>query len=90
MGYIIASLVNTAYQVLSLLIVIRCIISFLPGINIYKEPIKSIIKITDTILDPIRNFLFKKGFMSVIDISPMIAIFLLGIIVRVVNVIFLP
>ena len=86
MGYIIRFIVGISYQVFSMLIIIRCLISWFPGVNIYKEPVKSIFRITDYILDPIR--MLKRGLITVIDISPVIAIFLMGIAVNIVNYIF--
>ena len=88
MGYIIRFIVGISYQVFSMLIIIRCLISWFPGVNIYKEPVKSIFRITDYILDPIRNFMLKRGLITVIDISPVIAIFIMGIAVNIVNYIF--
>ena len=36
-------------------------------------------------LNPIRNFLYKRGYNLPIDISPIIAIFLINLIVRVLK-----
>ena len=85
MGYVILNLVDSAHAVISILILLRCIISWFPNINIYKEPISSIIKTVDIMLNPIRNFLYKRGYNLPIDISPIIAIFLINLIVRVLK-----
>jgi len=85
MGYVILNLVDSAHAVISILILLRCIISWFPNINIYKEPISSIIKTVDIMLNPIRNFLYKRGYNLPIDISPIIAIFLINLIARVLK-----
>jgi|GEM_PF-881935 len=82
MGYLILNFVDSAHAIISILILIRCIISWLPNINIYKEPARSIIRIVDIILNPIRKFMYKSGFNLPIDISPIIAIFLINFIAR--------
>ncbi len=38
------------------------------------------------LLNPIRNFMYKKGFYLPIDISPIIAIFLINIIARLLKI----
>jgi len=85
MGYVILNLVDSAHALISILILVRCIISWFPNINIYKEPISSIIKTVDIMLNPIRNFLYKRGYNLPIDISPIIAIFLINLIARVLK-----
>ncbi len=85
MGYVILNLVDSAHAVISILILLRCIISWFPNINIYKEPISSIIRTVDIMLNPIRNFLYKRGYNLPIDISPIIAIFLINFIARVLK-----
>ena len=86
MGYLILNFVDSAHAIISILILIRCIISWLPNINIYKEPARSIIRIVDIILNPIRKFMFKSGFNLPIDISPIIAIFLINFIARMLRI----
>ena len=77
MGYIIHNMLYYAYRILTTLIVVRVIISWTPNINLYKEPAKTIIKITDIFLKPVRDILDKYGLIQVVDISPIIAIFIL-------------
>ena len=84
MGYLILNFVDSAHAIISILILIRCIISWLP--NIYKEPVRSIIRMVDIILNPIRKFMFKSGFNLPIDISPIIAIFLINFIARMLRI----
>jgi len=86
MGYVILNLVDSAHALISILILVRCIISWFPNINIYKEPISSIIRMVDMLLNPIRNFIYKKGFYLPIDISLIIAIFLINIIARLLKI----
>lgn len=93
MGYLILNFVDSAHAIISILILIRCIISWLPNINIwlpniniYKEPVRSIIRMVDIILNPIRKFMFKSGFNLPIDISPIIAIFLINFIARMLRI----
>lgn len=86
MGYLILNFVDSAHAIISILILIRCIISWLPNINIYKEPVCSIIRMVDIILNPIRKFMFKSGFNLPIDISPIIAIFLINFIARMLRI----
>ena len=86
MGYLILNFVDSAHAIISILILIRCIISWLPNINIYKEPARSIIRIVDIILNPIRKFMYKSGFNLPIDISPIIAIFLINFIARMLRI----
>ena len=66
MGYLILNFVDSAHAIISILILIRCIISWLPNINIYKEPVRSIIRM--------------------VDISPIIAIFLINFIARMLRI----
>lgn len=77
MGYIIHNMLYYAYRILTTLIVVRVIISWIPNINLYKEPAKSIINITDIFLKPVRDMLYKYGLLNVVDISPIIVIFLI-------------
>ena len=84
MGYLILNFVDSAHAIISILILIRCIISWLPNIN--KEPVRSIIRMVDIILNPIRKFMFKSGFNLPIDISPIIAIFLINFIARMLRI----
>ena len=83
MVYLIIEALNLIYQAIILLIMARVIISWIPSIDIYKEPVRTIIKFTDLILEPIRNILDRFGLLMAIDISPIIAFFLLWILFNV-------
>lgn len=62
------------------MIVIRAIISWIPDLSPYNNKIVGYIyKITDIILEPIRNLLDRYGALGMIDISPIIALFLLRV-----------
>lgn len=92
MVYLIIEVLNLIYQAIILLIMARVIISWIPSIDIYKEPVRTIIKFTDLILEPIRNILDRFGLLMAIDISPIIAFFLLrlvfNVLIRICFVIF--
>ena len=92
MVYLIIEALNLIYQAIILLIMARVIISWIPSIDIYKEPVRTIIKFTDLILEPIRNILDRFGLLMAIDISPIIAFFLLrlvfNVLIRICSVIF--
>ncbi|EHL16117.1 hypothetical protein HMPREF9630_01960 [Peptoanaerobacter stomatis] len=92
MVYLIIEALNLIYQAIILLIMARVIISWIPSIDIYKEPVRTIIKFTDLILEPIRNILDRFGLLMAIDISPIIAFFLLrlvfNVLIRICFVIF--
>lgn len=83
MVYLIIEVLNLIYQAIILLIMARVIISWIPSIDIYKEPVRTIIKFTDLILEPIRNILDRFGLLMAIDISPIIAFFLLRLVFNV-------
>ena len=80
-------ILKLAYNILNLAIFARAIISWLP-INTYKEPVKTLIKYTDIILDPIRDVLYRFGLMSAIDISPLIAVFIIRTVYKILLMIF--
>jgi YggT family protein len=72
--------VEVVFQVASLAILARVILSWLPmaGLRIdpYHPLIRILYQITDPILDPIRRF----ATFGMIDFSPIVALFLLQII----------
>jgi len=77
----IAEIVATALTVLSILIFIRAIISWIPGIIDPRGPIAEfLITVTEPILAPIRSLMPRMMF----DFSPMLAILLLNVIARIV------
>jgi len=92
MVYIIIDILNLIYKVVVLLITARVIISWIPSIDVYREPVRTIIKFTDLILEPIRNVLDRLGLLIAIDISPIIAFlilrFVFNILIRICFIIF--
>ncbi|MGP1567383.1 MAG: YggT family protein [Peptoanaerobacter stomatis] len=92
MVYIIIDILNLIYKAVVLLITARVIISWIPSIDVYREPVRTIIKFTDLILEPIRNVLDRLGMLIAIDISPIIAFlilrFVFNILIRICFIIF--
>jgi len=69
-------LVDRAITLLTILIVIRALLSWIPAVD-YRHPlIGLLIRITDPILAPVRRLLPPIGGM---DLSPLIAILLLNL-----------
>ena len=77
----IADIVSTTLTVLAILIFVRAIISWIPGIVDPRGPIAEfLITVTEPILAPIRSLMPRMMF----DFSPMIAIFVLFTLARVI------
>ena len=77
----LAEIVATTLTVLSILIFLRAIISWIPGIVDPRGPIAEfLITVTEPILAPIRSLMPRMMF----DFSPMLAILLLNVIARIV------
>jgi YggT family protein len=77
----IAQIVSTTLTVLSILIFIRAIISWVPGIIDPRGAIAEFLyTVTEPILAPIRSLMPRMMF----DFSPMLAILLLNILARIV------
>ena len=74
------SIIHTAFEILTYIIFIRVILSWFPH-NPYHPIIKLIYQISDTILSPIRNAVSPIGG---IDISPIIAIFMIQLIKNII------
>ena len=67
-------IISTTIYVLSILIFIRAIISWIPGVIDPRGPIAEfLITVTEPILAPIRSLMPR----MMVDFSPMIAIFIL-------------
>ena len=74
---IIAALIQTVNLVCTVyfyLILIRCLLSWFPNINIYKQPVAFIYSITDGYLNLFRKIIPPFGG---IDFSPIVAVFAL-------------
>jgi YggT family protein len=82
-GSLLLTAVNVLFQLASLAILARVILSWLPmaGVRIdpYHPLIRFLYQITDPILDPIRRFTT----FGTIDFSPIVALILLDVIRRV-------
>lgn len=77
MGYLIRYILYLSYRLINMLIIIRVIISWIPNINTNSLVVKSLIKFTDIFLKPFRDLLEKYGLISSVDISPIIALFVI-------------
>lgn len=73
--------VNGIFSLYYIIILIRCAMSFIPTINWSKQPCSFIRQITDPYLDLFRRLIPPIG---MIDISPIVAIIVLGVIQNVV------
>lgn len=69
--------INTIFSLFCIIILIRCALSFLPSINWEKQPFASIRAITDMYLDLFKKYIPPIG---IVDVSPIVAIIVLGII----------
>ena len=74
------SIIYIAFEILTYIIFIRVILSWFPH-NPYQPLIKLIYQISNPILNPIRNFVSPIGG---IDISPIIAIFIIQLIKNII------
>ena len=74
------SIINITFEILTYIIFIRVILSWFSH-NPYQPIIKLIYQISDTILSPIRNLVSPIGG---IDISPIIAIFIIQMIKNII------
>ena len=83
MGEFLALAINVVFQLLWWAILIRVLISWLPmaGIRIdpYNPIIRTLFSITDPILEPLRRYTT----VGMIDLSPIVALFGLDIIRRI-------
>ena len=83
MGEFLALAINVVFQLLWWAILIRVLISWLPmaGVRIdpYNPIIRTLFSITDPILEPLRRYTT----VGMIDLSPIVALFGLDIIRRI-------
>jgi YggT family protein len=82
MGDALLFVVDVVFRLAGLAILVRVLISWLPmagmRIDMYHPAIRLLYQITDPILNPIRRF----ATIGMIDLSPIVALFLLEIIRR--------
>jgi YggT family protein len=70
------SLVDRAIQLLTVLVIIRVLLTWVPSVDYGHPLIRLIVRITDPILLPVRRILPPMGGL---DLSPIIAILLLNL-----------
>lgn len=63
--------VNSFFQIYFWLILVRCLLSFVPSINWYKQPFEAIKDVTDLYLNLFRRIIPPVGGL---DFSPIIAV----------------
>lgn len=68
--------VNSFFQIYFWLILVRCLLSFIPSIDWYKQPFKAIKDVTDLYLNLFRKIIPPVGG---IDFSPIVAVIALQI-----------
>jgi YggT family protein len=73
-------LLDVVFQVLTLLIVVRVILSWVPGLGSDHPAARVVYRLTSPIIDPIRRLMPPAGGL---DLSPMIAVLLLWLVQRV-------
>lgn len=71
------SLANLVFQVVNLLILIRIILTWVPGISPSHPAVRLVHQLTSPILDPIRRLMPPLGGL---DLSPIVAILLLSLV----------
>ncbi|NLX88239.1 MAG: YggT family protein [Syntrophomonadaceae bacterium] len=78
MGLLI-QIINIAFSVLIWLVIIRCLLSFIPH-NPYQPLIRFVYDVTEPIMAPFRRLIPPIG---MIDISPIVVVFALELVRRV-------
>lgn len=70
----ISNIVGLLFHFYTLLIFLRILLSWIPNINWYEQPVKWIREVTDAYLNLFRNVIPPLGML---DISPMVALLVL-------------
>lgn len=70
----IGGLIATVFQVITMLIVVWCLLSWFPNIKWYDQPFKTLDQVVQPIVSPFRKLIPP---ISGIDLSPMVAILVL-------------
>jgi YggT family protein len=73
----LVALVNLVFQVLYILVLIRVILSWVPGLGFGHPVVRAVHTLTAPILDPIRRLMPPVGGL---DLSPIIAFLLLRLV----------
>jgi len=71
--FLLITLVSDAVRLLTLLILVRAVLSWIPGVDYGHPAIRLVMRITDPVLDPIRRVLPPMGGL---DLSPLVALLL--------------
>lgn len=72
------------FEFMKLLILVRVILSWIPNLNVYSPLVRFIYDATEPIMRPVREFLSRYLNTGPIDLSPILALFLLGLVERLV------
>ncbi len=72
----IAAAVDRAFDLVFLILIITILLTWIPNINWYSEPFKSMKAFSEIFLRPFRKFIPPIG---MIDISPIVAFIVLGL-----------
>lgn len=82
---LLTKIVYNLFQLYFILIVLRIFLTWIPNIDWYQQPLKTVRQMTDVYLDIFRKFIPPIG---MIDFSPIVALLVLQILqVLVVNLI---
>jgi YggT family protein len=73
----IVQLLNAVFFVLNALIIVRVILSWIPGVGFDHPVVRIVHQLTSPILDPIRRLMPSAGGL---DLSPLVAVLLLSLI----------
>lgn len=76
---LLIQIINIAFSVLIWLVIIRCLLSFIPH-NPYQPLIRFVYDVTEPIMAPFRRLIPPIG---MIDISPIVVVFVLELVRRV-------
>ncbi len=69
------------FQLFYVLLLIRIVMSWVPGVNLYHPVVQFVYRVTSPILDPIRRVVPP---VAGLDLSPLVALLLLSLIQRMV------
>ncbi|MCT4508511.1 MAG: YggT family protein [Tepidibacter sp.] len=75
--YIIIRALGYFVRFLEIMIIIRCVVSFVPSLQ-YSKFTDFVYRVTEPILYPIRELLYRYTNTGPFDLSPIIAYFLIG------------
>lgn len=77
----LVSIVDFVFQLLYVLLLVRVLLSWIPGVNYYHPVVQFIHRTTSPVLNPIRRVMPP---VAGLDLSPLVAILLLSLVRRVV------